>query len=98
MRRFKVRCQRNPMEDTVIGDIYFDSEERMFSFCKQWTKGTEKFCWVQEFQPANYFNDFQAGYHWMYSFQYGKEVASYNNPYWRMAKLQLSSVYGRMDR
>lgn len=97
MRIYKVKCQKTPMADTVIGNMYFDSEQRMINFCKQWTKGSERFCWVEEFQPANYFNDYHAGYQWVYSFQDGKEVASFNNPYWRMAKVKLSSIYGRTD-
>lgn len=96
MKKYQVRCQETSVYDTVVGTIYFNSKNRMISFCKQWTKGTEKFCHVSEYQEADYFNDYQNGYQWVYSFQYGTEVASYNNPYWKKAKLQLSSVYGRM--
>ena len=97
MKKYKVRCQKTSMMDTVIGVIYFNSKNRMISFCKQWTKESERFCWVEQYQESCFFNDFCEGYHWMYSFQDGKEVASYNNPYWQKVKLNLSSVYGRMD-
>lgn len=96
MKKYRVRCQETVINDTVVGFMYFDSKNRMISFCCQWTKDSERFCWVEEYQDANYFNDFCEGYHWIYSFQYGKEVASYINPYWHKAKLQLGSLYGRM--
>ena len=74
--------------------IYFRNYKTAKRFSYYWTKRCGYFCRIFEYHLPAYFNDFQLGFDWVESWQYGKSVAILQYPFWERAKDIVSSMYG----
>ena len=74
-----VECCNHVIVDDKIGKLFFRNERRAKQFCINWTSKGYRFCRIFEYLEPNYFNDYQKGYQWIYSYRNGKMIRSWYN-------------------